>query len=83
MDYLKEQIKRLNKIKKLEDKKNNAKKQHDKDYFQDYMEILFEQGETFANYKQVLEEYEHALNMKEDLIVKLRKEIDIIKTLKT
>lgn len=82
MDYLKEQIKRLNKIQKLEEKIKNAKKQDDKDYFKDYMGILFEQGETYENYIQVKAEYEHALAQKKELIKKLEREIEIIKSLK-
>lgn len=82
INYLKGQIKRLNKVQKLEEKMYNAKKQNDKDYFMDYINILLEQGETYENYKQVLSEYEHALSLKKDLIQKLEKEIDIIKNLK-
>ncbi len=82
VDYLKEQIKRLHKIQKFEDKMNNAKKQQDKDYYKDYMTILFEQGENFDNYKNVLSDYENALKQKEDLINRLEHEIDIIKKLK-
>lgn len=83
LDYLKEQIKRLKKIQKLDSKMQNAKKQNDKDYFMDYMNILFEQGENYENYKQVMEEYKNAILLKEILIDKLKKEIDIIKSLKT
>ncbi len=83
MNYLKEQIKRLNKVQKLDEKFKNAKKEKDQEYYNYYMKLLFEQGENYENYKQVLSEYEHALELKEDLIRKLKKEIDIIKTLKT
>lgn len=82
VDYLKEQIKRLHKIEKFEDKMNNAKKQQDKDYYKDYMNILFELGENFDNYKNVILDYENALKQKENLIDRLEQEIDIIKKLK-
>lgn len=82
VDYLKEQLKRLHKIEKLEEKMQNAKKDTERDYFRDYMNILFEQGENFENFHQVMIEYEHALSLKEELISKLKKEIDIIKSLK-
>lgn len=82
MNYLKEQIKRLNKVIKLDEKFKNAKKEKDKEYYNYYMKLLFEQGENYENYKQVLSEYEHALELKEDLIRRLKKEIEIIKTLK-
>lgn len=82
VDYLKDQIKRLGKIKKYYEKMQNAKKQTEKDYYRDYMKLLFEPGENYENYTQVEKEYEHALDIKEELIDKLYKEIDIIKNLK-
>ena len=82
VSYLKSQLKRLNKIQKFENKMNNAKKEQDKTYFKDYMRVLFEQGENFENYNQVLNEYESTLKQKEDLVERLKKEIEIIKTLK-
>ena len=81
--YLKEQLKRLNKIQKFDTKMLNAKRQTEKDYYKDYMRLLFEQGENYENYHQVTKEYATALSIKEDLIDKLKKEIDIIKSLKT
>lgn len=47
------------------------------------MRLLFQQGENYENYKEVLIEYENALTTKEDLIQKLYNEIDIIKNLKS
>ena len=82
VNYLKEQIKRLNKIEKFEQKMNSSKKDSDKDYFKDYMRLLFEQGENYENYKQVLKEYEMALAQKISLVERLKKEIEIIKKLK-
>ena len=64
VNYLKEQIKRLNKI------------------HREYMRLLFEQGENYENYKQVSKEYEVALSQKEALVERLKKEIEIIKSLK-
>lgn len=80
--YLKEQIKRLHKIEKLDDKMKNAKKESEKNYYIDYMKLLFEHSENYENYHQVLVEYQDALDVKEDLIKKLKREIEIIKTLK-
>ncbi len=82
IDHLKEELKRLNKIKKMDEKMQKAKKQKDKDYFLEYMKILFEQGENVSNYMQITKEYENALNLKEELVDSLRNEIDIIKSLK-
>lgn len=82
VNYLKEQLKRLYKIQKLEEKLNNSKRQKSKDYYEDYMSILFAQGENFENYKQIIEEYKTALINREDVIKKLYKEIEIIKKLR-
>lgn len=81
-DYLKEQIKRLDKIKKYEDKMQKAKSQKDIDYYKEYMRLLFDKRENYENYRQVANEYEKALEVKEKLIDRLYKEIDIIKELK-
>lgn len=81
--YLKDQLKRLSKIQKCNEKMQNAKRQTEKDYYKDYMRLLFEQGENYENYEQVIKEYESALQTKEELIGKLEKEIAIIKNLKT
>lgn len=82
VNYLKEQIKRLNKIHKFEDKMLGAKKESEKEYYREYMRLLFEQGENYENYKQVSKEYEVALSQKEALVERLKKEIEIIKSLK-
>ena len=83
VDYLKDQIKRLEKIEKLEEKLNNSKKEKDKKYYQDYMKILFDRGESFENYKKVKEEYKQALEDRNNVIQQLRHEIAVIKKLKS
>lgn len=83
ISYLKEQIKRLTKIQKYDEKMQTAKRQSERDYYKDYMRLMFEPGESYENYVQVLDEYNEALDMKEELIEKLNHEIDIIKSLKT
>ncbi|MCI9366357.1 MAG: hypothetical protein HFJ54_07560 [Clostridia bacterium] len=82
IQFLKDQLKRLNKIKKYDDKSISSKKSKDKEYYKDCMEILFENGETFDNYKQVSLEYEEALKSRNDVVKKLYKEIEIIKKLR-
>ncbi len=82
LNYLKSQVKRLHKLQKLDEKMQNAKKESDKEYFKEYMKLLFEQGENYENYNQILKEYENAVTIKEQLIERLNKEIDIIKGLK-
>ena len=79
--YLKFQLKRLNKIKKYEDKLQKSKKDSEKKYLIDCMNLLFESGENLQNYKQVTEEYLQALHSRNEHIGKLNREITIIKRL--
>jgi len=81
INYLKEQLKRLNKISKYEMKAQSAKREKDKNYYLEYMRLLFTQGETFDNYRQITVEYEEALKNRTDVIHKLYNEINIIKKL--
>ena len=80
--YLEEQLKRLHKIEKYEEKMNEAKKDKDKEYYRQYMKMLFDQGETFENFHQIIKEYEEALVNRNNVIERLHQEIDIIKKLK-
>lgn len=81
VNYLKDQLKRLHKIKRYGEKAENSKKDKDKDYYQECMEILFEQGENFGNYLDVIDEYNQALKNRSNVIEKLYREITIIKKL--
>ena len=80
--YLKSEIKRLETINKYYIKMQNAKKDKDKEYFLQGIKLMFSQGETLDNFKEVLVEYNDALISKEDSIKKLHAEIKIIKRLK-
>lgn len=82
INYLNEQIRRLEKIEKYALKSQKAKKDKDKDYYREGMRMLFETGEDFDNYKQVLDEYRMAVITREDVKDKLYKEIRIIKKLR-
>ena len=82
VDYLKNQIKRLEEIDKYNTKREKAKKEKDKNYYAEGMKCLFTQGETFENYKNVLEEYKEAYIVRKDIIDKLFNEIKIIKKLR-
>ncbi len=82
VNYIKDQIKRLKSAQKYEDKMNSAKKGSTKDYYRTGMQLLFQPGENFDNYKQVLAEYENALVIRQDRIDKLYYEIKLIKKLK-
>ena len=82
INYLKEQVKRLEQIEKYDLKSQKAKKDKDKEYYREGMRMLFQTGETFENYQQVLTEYREAIATRENVKSKLYNEIDIIKKLK-
>ena len=82
VNYIKDQIKRLKTVKKYEHKMNTAKKPQMQDYYKAGMQLLFQSGENFDNYTQVLAEYENALVIRQDRIDKLYDEIKLIKKLK-
>jgi hypothetical protein len=80
--YLEDQINRLEKIEKYDLKMQKVKTDKEKEYYKEGMRILFENGEDFDNYKQVLDEYRLAVITREDIKDKLFKEIKIIKKLR-
>lgn len=82
LDFLKEQIKRLNTILDYEIKMNNAPNEKKRNYFKEGMELLFSEGENYDNYQTVLEEYQTALKERQKIIDDLYTEIKIIKKLK-
>lgn len=82
IDYLDEQIKRLEKIERYDLKSKKAKKEKERDYYREGMKMLFAQGENFENYEQVLDEYRHAVIIRQDVKEKLYNEIKIIKKLR-
>ena len=82
IDYLDEQIKRLEKIERYDLRSKKAKKEKERDYYREGMKMLFAQGENFENYEQVLDEYRHAIIIRQDVKEKLYNEIKIIKKLR-
>ena len=82
VEYLKQQIKRLEIIDSYQKKADNSNKEKTKEYYHEGMKLLFQEGENFENFRQVLTEYHQALKNREELIDKLYAEIKIIKKLK-
>ena len=82
IDYLDEQINRLEKIEKWDLRSQKAKKEKERDYYREGMRMLFAHGENFENYSQVLDEYRQAVIVRKDVKDKLYKEIKIIKKLR-
>ena len=81
LDYLKDNIKRLELILKYNDKMNEAKTDKKRAYYREGMKMLFLIDENFDNFKLVYEDYKHALEIRSDRIKKLYNEIKIIKKL--
>lgn len=82
MKYIKEQIKRLEVIKKYNYKMQKTKSQKKKEYLLACMESLFEGGETVGNFMYVLEEYSTVYLKKKEHINNLFNEIREIKKLR-
>lgn len=80
--YLSEETKRLKIIQEYDEKRKNATKEKEQNFYREGMEMLFEQGETIENYTQILEEYEKAYEIRKANVEKLYEEIKIIKKLK-
>ena len=78
LDYLKENIKRLELVLKYNDKMNGTKNDKKKQYYREGMKMLFLADENFENFKQVYEDYKNALTMRSNRIEKLYAEIKII-----
>lgn len=82
LDFLKEQIKRLETIDHYHQKMMQATSEHKISYYKEGMRMLFSDGETFENYQNVLEEYKQALVTRKIMVDQLYDEIKIIKKLR-
>ena len=82
IEYLEQQIKRLELIQNYPKKADRSNKEKTKDYYHEGMRLLFHDGENMENYLQVLEEYKTAIMTRKDRIQKLYQEIKIIKKLR-
>lgn len=82
VNYLAEQIKRLETIKMYHEKYNLSMTDRDKYYFAENIKQLFSTGETIENYNNILEDYKNAYNIRNEKINNLYNEITIIKHLK-
>lgn len=82
LDYLKEQIKRLELIDSYKQKMYKSNKEKTQKYYLEGIKLLLQSGETLENSEQLLTEYKHALEIREQRIKDLYNEIKIIKKLK-
>lgn len=82
LDYLKKQIKRLSQIDDYYNKMINAKSENKKNYYHEGMKMFYDNGENDENYKDILNQYESALVIRNEMIENLEKELKEIKKLK-
>lgn len=82
VDYLKENIKRLELIDSYSAKMQSAVTEKKRQYYKEGIEMLLLAGESFQNFNEVLCEYREALVVRQKRIDDLYNEIKIIKRLK-
>ena len=82
VNYLSSQISRLSEIDKYHTQMLSSIKEQDKHYYLSGIQELLESNETIDTYKDILEEYKKAYDIRKEKIDNLYKEIDIIKHLK-
>ena len=82
VDYLAENIKRLEKIEKYYNQMEKAKSEDKKNYYYEYMKMYFETGETKDNFLDVKQQYLDAYDLRKKKIESLYAEIKTIKKLK-
>ena len=79
---LQSNIKRLEHIKSFEEIYKKAKSEKQKNKYLDWMESMFNQGETVENYKNVLKDYENAFSYRKKILDDLKDECKKVKKLK-
>ncbi len=82
INYLKEEIKRCKQIEKYIKEMECAKKEKDKNYYLEAINLLLKQDETLDNFFNVYNEYNKAFAQKQSIIENLYSEIKILKKLK-
>lgn len=82
VDYLKENIKRLEMAEKYYLKMKNAKSKDKQEYFLEYAKMYLEKDETIENFQAIKEDFEKAFEIRKNKIEKLYSEIKVIKKLR-
>ena len=80
VNHLNDELKRCKQIEKYIEKKNNAKKESDVLYFEQYINMLLRPGEKLEN--TIHEEFQKAYDLRNEVLVGLRQEIKNVKSLK-
>lgn len=82
VEFLEEQLQRLNQIETYHQKMNASTKQSKKEYFLEAIKLLLHEGETIENYSIIAKEYNEALQKRKQIIEDLFTEVKNIKELK-
>lgn len=82
VDVLKKEIKRFKKIEHLLKKKNSAKNDNKRIYFDEYIKLYLEPNESIEQFEQLYNELIETYNFQSANIENLNKEIKIIKRLR-
>ena len=82
VEYLQENIKRLETAEKYYSKMLDAKKDDKKEYFLEYTKLYLDKNETIDTFLQIKQDYIDAYNIRKEKIDSLYNEIKIIKKLK-
>ena len=82
VSYLDKELARYKKIEKYIQKKNEAKKQNDILYYEQYIDMLLAPNESANNIESLHQEFKDAYQLRKDMLDNLHKEIKIVKQLK-
>lgn len=82
MDYLKQEIKRFEKIDSLVKKRDSSKKDKDYQYYNDYIKLYLKKNEPIEKIYDIYNDFLNTYNEKDKNLKKLFNEIKIIKSLK-
>ena len=82
VNHLNDELKRCKQIEKYIEKKNNAKKESDVLYFEQYINMLLRPGEKLENFDTIHEEFQKAYDLRNEVFVGLHQEIKNVKSLK-
>ena len=82
VNHLNDELKRCKQIEKYIEKKNNAKKESDVLYFEQYINMLLRPGEKLENFDTIHEELQKAYDLRNEVLVGLHQEIKNVKSLK-
>ena len=82
VDYLQENIKRLETVQKYYNKMVKSKTEDKKNYYLEYMKIYLQDNETVGNFFTIYDNYKSAYQIRKNKIDTLYNEIKVIKKLK-